>query len=73
MKYNCCLVCLRMFCFIDNKPEVIDDGSGSGGFGCESGPCMNGALCNDTEDGYTCTCMPGYTGEVCETGVYYVL
>ncbi|KAK2170814.1 hypothetical protein NP493_1138g00009 [Ridgeia piscesae] len=58
-----------MFCFIDNKPDVTDEVSGSGGFGCECGPCMNGALCNDTDDGYTCTCAPGYTGEVCETEI----
>ena len=31
---------------------------------CESGPCMNGGICSDALNGYTCTCLPGTTGNV---------
>ena len=31
---------------------------------------MNLATCVDNVNGYSCTCGPGYTGEVCETGMY---
>ena len=34
---------------------------------CASDPCMNGATCNDTVNGYTCSCIPGYTGTHCES------
>jgi hypothetical protein len=35
---------------------------------CSTGPCLNGATCNDGIDGYTCTCAPGYTGYHCGIG-----
>ena len=75
MKYDCCIVHLRMFCFIETTPDTVDGDSGSGPIGCDSDPCMNGGVCNDTidGDGYTCTCAPGYTGDVCQTCMYYVL
>ncbi|XP_048588946.1 neurogenic locus Notch protein [Nematostella vectensis] len=36
---------------------------------CDSSPCSNGSVCNNTQDGknYTCTCSPGYTGRHCDT------
>ena len=37
---------------------------------CESEPCHNGGTCVDSIDGYTCTCKSGYTGVVCETGMF---
>ena len=30
---------------------------------CDSDPCQNGATCNELVDGYTCSCVPGYTGK----------
>ena len=33
---------------------------------CDPNPCMNGGVCTDGIDAYTCTCAAGYTGENCE-------
>ena len=30
--------------------------------------CVNGAICTDAVDGYTCACVAGYSGTQCETG-----
>ena len=35
---------------------------------CASFPCQNNATCRDEIDEYTCVCVPGYTGELCEIG-----
>ena len=37
---------------------------------CSSNPCQNGATCTDDVNSYTCGCVAGYTGVLCETGVY---
>jgi len=40
---------------------------------CASGPCENGATCNDHVNMYTCSCAPGWQGTHCELGrKYYV-
>jgi len=36
---------------------------------CESFPCQNGGACTDGVNSYTCTCLPGYTGPQCQTGI----
>ncbi|XP_063420754.1 endoprotease bli-4-like [Mytilus trossulus] len=36
---------------------------------CASGPCVNRGSCTDEENGYTCTCAPGYNGVHCERDI----
>ncbi|XP_076046526.1 sushi, von Willebrand factor type A, EGF and pentraxin domain-containing protein 1-like [Oratosquilla oratoria] len=36
---------------------------------CFSVPCENGATCTPTDLSYICSCMPGYTGQQCETEI----
>ncbi|XP_061657474.1 brevican core protein-like isoform X3 [Syngnathoides biaculeatus] len=33
---------------------------------CDSNPCQNGATCLDAADGFSCLCLPSYSGELCE-------
>mgnify|MGYP002803851178 FL=1 len=33
---------------------------------CDDEPCLNGGTCEDTKDGYKCTCMDHYSGKNCE-------
>ena len=36
---------------------------------CSNDPCQNEGNCSTLElNTFSCQCMPGYTGEVCETG-----
>ena len=37
---------------------------------CQSSPCLNGAVCNNDVNKYTCSCMAGYTGNNCGNGTY---
>ncbi len=34
---------------------------------CSSNPCANGGSCQNSANGFTCTCSPGYVGTTCET------
>lgn len=36
---------------------------------CASMPCLNGGVCEDLLNNYTCTCIGNFTGSHCETGV----
>ena len=40
---------------------------------CASRPCMNGATCDDGVDSYSCTCLAGYVGNICETGRFVLV
>ena len=33
---------------------------------CASGPCLNGATCDDMVNGYVCRCAAGFNGTECE-------
>ena len=35
---------------------------------CESNPCQHDSQCVELSSGYVCNCMPGWTGDHCETG-----
>ena len=38
---------------------------------CSSSPCKNNATCQDSINGYVCSCLPGFTGNYCETGAIH--
>ena len=40
---------------------------------CNASPCQNSGLCANTATGpnyYSCTCINGFTGSTCGTGIY---
>ena len=38
---------------------------------CSSNPCQNGGSCTDAVNSYSCSCVAGYTGTTCETGILW--
>ena len=38
---------------------------------CSSSPCVHGT-CRHTSLGFSCTCDPGYKGDTCNTGKFYL-
>ena len=38
---------------------------------CDPNPCVNGGVCTDGINSYTCTCAEGFTGENCVAGRFY--
>ena len=59
--------CLCPNSYLGNYCEELDS--------CHSSrnPCKNGATCRDITDGladsFNCTCLPGYTGNLCDTNI----
>ena len=39
---------------------------------CDSTPCQNGATCEEAQGGYSCTCVAGFEGDDCETGMQII-
>ena len=39
---------------------------------CLSSPCQNEALCINGRNQFTCECLPGYQGIICETGTVFI-
>jgi dienelactone hydrolase len=52
----------------DGAPDAPVDAMGPviGDAGCAVGACANGATCVDASPGYSCKCLPGYSGATCE-------
>jgi dienelactone hydrolase len=44
----------------DAPPVIIGDS------GCAANSCDNGAVCVDASSGHSCSCLPGYSGALCE-------
>lgn len=40
---------------------------------CDPEPCLNGGTCVEGDGTFTCDCAAGYTGTLCETGVFVLL
>ena len=40
---------------------------------CSPNPCKNGGSCTDLVNGFSCSCVAGYTGEDCSSGMYHIL
>ena len=34
---------------------------------CSPSPCLNGATCVNEANGFSCTCVDGFTGDTCQT------
>uniref|UniRef100_A0A8C7FUF6 Sushi, von Willebrand factor type A, EGF and pentraxin domain-containing protein 1 n=1 Tax=Oncorhynchus kisutch TaxID=8019 RepID=A0A8C7FUF6_ONCKI len=54
-----CQTCLRHRTWLRQEQTVNE---------CSSSPCLNEGVCVD-EGGYSCTCLPGYSGDRCEVNV----
>ena len=51
-------VCLFVFCYCYSD---IDE--------CSPNQCLNGGSCTDQQNGFTCVCAAGFSGNLCEIGI----
>ncbi|MFT7810291.1 coagulation factor IX-like [Arapaima gigas] len=71
--------CLEESCDLEEAREVFENDEKTVGcvctppvsdkHPCKSSPCQNGGQCADDVKPYTCTCVPGFTGQNCEIKV----
>uniref|UniRef100_A0A6Q2XBJ5 Delta-like protein n=1 Tax=Esox lucius TaxID=8010 RepID=A0A6Q2XBJ5_ESOLU len=40
---------------------------------CSSSPCLNGGRCQDQVNGFTCLCLAGFSGQLCQLDIDYCL
>jgi len=38
---------------------------------CVNHTCQNGGSCKDGVNNYSCNCLPGFTGDRCQSGRYF--
>lgn len=52
--------------------QICEPGSGQcvGSDPCQPNPCLNSGTCSRSSGGYTCACLPGWTGVNCQTRTY---
>ncbi len=57
-----CSIALTTYCRYTFSSEVDE---------CQSSPCQNGATCTDEANSFSCSCVDGFTGSLCETGTVH--
>ena len=60
LQFSSTIICQRLYQFFLLKISEINE--------CLSSPCNNSAACSDGLNGYTCSCLAGFTGDHCQTG-----
>ena len=38
---------------------------------CENSPCLRESLCTNIPGSYICDCQPGFTGNLCDSGIIW--
>lgn len=56
-------------CELSISTSTIDAGSPNTSALCADEPCLNGGVCQVTDEGFRCACEPGFEGELCELDV----
>ena len=41
-------------------------------YGCTTLPCQHGGTCIPAWSNHTCQCTSGYTGDICDEGIYTI-
>ena len=55
--------CVSLLMFLSMQISILDVDD------CANNPCNNSATCTDGINSYSCTCLAGYTGTDCQTGM----